>query len=92
MSIKPPIKPLNINCDSQWLGGVGAGSWFSIEEHAKKYKIKRFSKEGKLEFAGIFKTKSEFNIELPYKFTYLSHYRFCTIIQDNHKIIFFLDE
>ena len=70
-------KPSKINKDSQWLGGIGAGSWFSIKEEGEKYRIERFSKQGELEFSGIFKTKSTFKINRPYKITYLSHFKFC---------------
>lgn len=92
MSIRAPIKPPNINKNSQWLGGVGSGSWFSIKEEKGEYQIERFSKEGKLEFKGIFKTNEKFNIKKKYQFTYLSHYKFCTIIQESRRIIFFLEK
>ncbi|MEE2954405.1 MAG: DUF6695 family protein [Bacteroidota bacterium] len=90
MSLIAPDKPVNIESSCQWLGGVGAGSWFFISQKEELYKIERFSQEGKKEFSGIFKTDNEFDINQTYKFTYLSHYQFCTIIQNKKEIVFYL--
>ena len=43
MSLKPPIKNEKIPEGSQWLGGIGAGSWFYLTKQSDQYKIERFS-------------------------------------------------
>lgn len=78
-------KPLTIPITSQWLAGQGAGSWFNIEttEIENQYIIKRFDPLGNLEFNAIFlkDNESEFCIDCPYAFTYLSHFKVCHILQ-----------
>ncbi|MDA9634584.1 hypothetical protein N9T07_00415 [bacterium] len=83
MSLTPPIKNEKTPKESQWLGGIGAGSWFHLSKQNDKYKIERFSDIGELECSKLFKVdKSSFDINLEYKFTYISHCTLCTIIQN----------
>jgi len=83
MSLKPPIKNEKIPEESQWLGGIGAGSWFHLSNQNDHYKIERFSAIGELECSKLFKVdNTSFDINSEYKFTYLSHCRLCTIIQN----------
>jgi hypothetical protein len=78
----------NIPNKAQWLSGtVGSGSWFFISAEKRKYRIKRFSPEGKLECDRLFTTdNSTFDLHINYQFTFLSHCKECTIIQN--KIIY----
>ena len=83
MSLLPPQKYKTIPESSQWLVGIGAGSWFHLSNQKLKYKIERFSEIGELECSSLFKVNnSSFDINKDYKFTYLSHCSFCTIIQN----------
>lgn len=83
--LKEPKLPINIPSNSQWLAGEGAGSWFSINIENEYYKICRYNAfgitecEGEFEVAGIF----NFNINISYKFTYLSHCQQVKIIQND---------
>jgi hypothetical protein len=80
---KPKIKGKLVPKESQWISGVGAGSWFAIHKQEELYKIERFSIKGELECSGLFIVKPEgFNIENDFSFTYLSHCKSCTIIQE----------
>ena len=93
MSFSPPNKLKNIPEKAQWLGGIGAGSWFYIEKKDENYEISRFSPKGELECRGVFKTKVPcFKITESYTFTYLSHCSLCTILQNEKKFIFKLYE
>ena len=89
MILKPIETPHNIPKNSQWLSGIGAGSWFCITKESSLFKINRFSKLGVLECSGLFEIdKSGFTLEGQYTFTYLSHCQLCTIIQKNKTYIF----
>ena len=46
---KPKIKGKLVPKKSQWISGVGAGSWFAIYKQEDLYKIERFSIKGELE-------------------------------------------
>ena len=85
--------PLNISNNAQLIEGIGASSWFTIVAEKKLYRIERFSIEGVLECSGLFKAKpSNFQIAEKYKFTYLSHCKECSIIQNNQTFKFFKSE
>ena len=75
---------INVPEKAQWLGGtVGSGSWFSITEKNNKYRIQRFSPEGELECDRMFTVdNSAFDLRIDYRFTFLSHCKECTIIQN----------
>ena len=83
MTMKSKIH-INIPKKAQWLSGtVGSGSWFSIAEEGNKYRIQRFSPEGKLECDRLFTTDNiTFDLNIDYQFTFLSHCKECTIIQN----------
>ena len=81
--------PKNIEEDSQILKGIGASAWFHISKEGNKYRIKRYSEEGELECSRIFTPNmNDFNIKSNYQFTYISHCKKCTIIQNNKLYIF----
>ena len=83
MSLIPATKNEKIPEESQWLGGIGAGSWFCLTKQSEQYKIERFSDTGEVECSKLFKVdKASFDINSEYKFTYLSHCSLCTIIQN----------
>ena len=93
MSLRPPKKNKKIPQGSQWLGGIGAGSWFHLSKESDRYKIERFSDIGELECSKLFNVdKTSFDINSEYKFTYLSHCSLCTIIQNQITFKFKVDE
>jgi hypothetical protein len=82
-------KPKNIEETAQLLTGIGASSWFHISKEEENYRIKRYSEEGKEECTRIFTVNdSTFNVNKPFKFTYISHCKECTILQNNKTYIF----
>ena len=85
---------INIPGNAQWLSGtVGSGSWFSLTDEKNKYRIQRFSSEGKLECDRIFTVdNSAFDLHIDYKFTFLSHCKECTIIQNEITYKFYHNE
>ena len=85
---------LNIPEKAQWLSGtVGSGSWFFISAKKSKYRIQRFSPEGKLECDRIFTIDNcTFDLHIDYQFTFLSHCKECTIIQNEITYKFYANE
>jgi len=85
---------LNIPEKAQWLSGtVGSGSWFFISAEKSHYRIQRFCSEGNLECDKIFTVdNSTFDIEFDYQFTFLSHCKECTIIQNEITYKFYHNE
>ncbi len=85
--------PKTISQKAQLIKGVGASSWFVITQEKTRYRIKRFSLEGQLECSRLFLVEpNTFDIKSPYKFTYLSHCKECTIIQNKLLFKFYTNE
>lgn len=87
--IAPPEQPKNIPDNSKWLAGEGAGSWFSIKQIGEKFKITRFSPNGKIECSGSFNcNKVSFDIDKDFRLDYPSHCKLVTICQFDKQFIF----
>ncbi|HIA37839.1 MAG TPA: hypothetical protein EYN89_14180 [Flavobacteriales bacterium] len=92
----PPFLPSDLPKGCQWLGGEGAGTWFHLSKPSnlpeEEFRIRRYSHEGYIDCDRTFVLSSrnniEFDIDKPFKFTYLSHCQKCTILQDEQKYIF----
>ena len=85
--------PKNISKKAQLIEGIGASSWFAIVAEQEFYRIERFSKDGELECSKLFNAEPKtFDINSAYEFTYLSHCKECTIIQNNTIFKFYVNE
>ena len=86
-------KPLNIPSNSQWLSGIGSGSWFHIQKIGELYRIRRFCPNGSVECDNKFLlTNKGFEINKYFEFTYISHCQKCTIKQNELLYIFLLKD
>ena len=82
--------PTNIPKKAQLIEGIGASSWFAIKKEKELYRIERFSLEGRLECSRLFKAQpNSFDVNSKYEFTYLSHCKECTIIQNDKMFKFY---
>ena len=86
-------KPENIEETARLLKGIGASSWFVIKSEGNLYRIERFSPEGELECSRLFRAEpNTFDINYEYEFTYISHCKECTILQNNQTYKFYANE
>ena len=86
-------KPQNIDSSSQLIKGIGASSWFTIKSEGDLYRIERFSTDGELECSRLFNVgPNTFNINYEYKFTYISHCKECTILQNDRTYKFYTND
>ena len=90
--LEAPERPNSLPENAQWLGGVGAGSWFALHQDMSmgkyQYRVQRFAPNGEVECDGYFYLHDEvIDLSKPYEFTYLSHCEMCTIIQNSKKLI-----
>ena len=86
-------KPQNIDSSSQLIKGIGASSWFTIKSEGDLYRIERFSTDGELECSRLFRENTNtFDINHKYEFTYISHCKECTIIQNEITYKFYANE
>ncbi|NVK51648.1 MAG: hypothetical protein HWD85_01845 [Flavobacteriaceae bacterium] len=85
----PDTTIFNIN-DGTWLGGIGSGAWFKIEEQLSEnnYKVSRYSYKGEKDFEDIFYTESNaFNLKEKYRFIYPTNCKELFITQNNQTYI-----
>ena len=86
-------RPENISEKAQLISGIGASSWFTILQENKAYRIERFSPDGELECSRLFRAEpNTFDINHEYEFTYISHCKECTILQNNRTYKFYTNE
>ena len=86
-------KPLNVPPNSQWLSGIGSGSWFHIQKIGELYRIRRFCPNGSVECDKKFLlTNKGFEINKDFEFTYISHCQKCTIKQKGRLHVFLLKD
>jgi hypothetical protein len=86
-------RPENISKKAQLISGIGASSWFTIKKENESYRIERFSVDGELECSRLFDAKpSSFDVNKLFEFTYLSHCKECTIIQNGLTYKFYSNE
>lgn len=85
----PQRNPL-ISEEAQWLGGMGAGAWFTITEIIKNLiKVKRQQKNGFVDYESYFKLQhGDFNPTQSYKFVYGSNFEKTVLLQNNQKSLF----
>jgi len=85
--------PKKISQNAQLIEGLNGSSWFTIVAEKDLYRIERFCEEGNIECSRLFRAEpNSFDISAPFKFTYISHCKQCTIIQNNLTFKFFTDE
>ena len=83
----------NISDKAQLIRGIGASSWFTIKQENEAYRIERFSIDGELECSRLFYVAlTSFDVKQPFEFTYLSHCKECTIIQNGLTYKFYTNE
>ena len=86
-------KPANIEETAQLLKGIGASSWFTIKSEGNLYRIERFSLDGELECSRLFRAEpNTFDINHEHEFTYISHCKECTILQNDRTYKFYTNE
>lgn len=63
-TLQAPLKHSNIPEDAQWLGGEGAGSWFTLAPEKSQLIVTRYAPDGKVECSGLYK-----NLTMPADFS-----------------------
>ncbi|QTD37710.1 hypothetical protein JL193_16885 [Polaribacter batillariae] len=83
---EPNLAAFNLK-NGTWLGGIGSGAWFNIEEKVSNntYKIARYTSEGIKDFESIFMIDNAlFNHQKEYKFVHPTTCKEVFIEQNNH--------
>lgn len=82
-------RPHNVPAEAQWLGGIGEGAWFSLEQESKQqFIISKHNAEGILEYVVTTHCLQNFDMAKPYAFTYYFTHAYHHIIQNEHDFFF----
>jgi hypothetical protein len=77
--------------NAQKLSGIGSNAWFTINNEmlpSGYFRIRRYNDHFEIDFDGVYKTSTNFNLSEAYQFTYDSHCEYCHILQNNKKVKF----
>lgn len=98
-SVLQKSKPVSVPEQAQWLGGVGEGAWYHIQDMDEAESlpglkgqaesaiiVSRYTEKGVLEYALPFYSSEKFTVEKPYQIAYDSHMLFTTVWQQNQLI------
>lgn len=88
--IDAPSRPSNVSEHAQWIGGIGEGAWFQLEQHPNEnlFVVHKYAASGKLEYAVETACIQNFDINRPYTFTPNFLYNKYSIIQNNNLHLF----
>ncbi len=83
--VEPPRG--KVPAQAQWLGGVGAGAWFALDQYTgmemQTFRVRRFDADESLIFDRIFTCSDKsFDAGSPYQFVYDSNAHWCSIMQN----------
>ncbi|SJN42513.1 DUF6695 family protein [Sphingobacterium sp. JB170] len=80
-------KPITIPKDAFYLGGVGDGAWFTVQQAPdQKVLVKRFTSKGTLEYAALGESMEPIDFTKPFNVVYDSHLLHTHITQEGRKI------
>ena len=89
---QPNLKAFNLKSGT-WLGGIGSGAWFHLEEktNTERFKITRYTSKGTKDFEGLFSLLNKgFNPSEVYKFIHPSNCLEVYIQQKNNIFCFLI--
>jgi len=88
--ITAPPRPSHISKYAQWMGGIGEGAWFHLEQPQDEnlFIIYKYDASGELEYNVETTCMQNFDINRPYTFTPNFLYNSYAVIQDNNLYIF----
>lgn len=87
---KPNLATFNLK-NATWLGGIGSGAWFYIEEKVTKnsYRIARYTAEGEKDFEGVFiQNDATFNHQKKHLFLHPTNCKEAFIKQNEKTFVF----
>ena len=71
--IEEPARPIQVPADAQWLGGLGEGCWFSLQQEPPYWVITKYNHSGKVDYKVFSDEHPKLDISGPYEFTYKVH-------------------
>ncbi|PRD54732.1 DUF6695 family protein [Sphingobacterium gobiense] len=88
--IEEPTRPSSVPEDAQWMGGIGEGAWFRLEELQDEnvFIIYKYDASGRLEYKIRTVCTQNFQIDRPYTLTPNFLYTSYSVIQNDNLYIF----
>lgn len=84
-----PQRPQHVPQTAQWLGGIGEGGWFYIEDIGnQEFRIDRYNQDGEMQNQTVTQCIQQFEIHKPYTFSYHFSNSYFNILQHNNAFLF----
>lgn len=77
--------------NAQKLEGIGSSAWFELLPEKlplNHFRIKRYNDLHQVDFDAVYLASDEFDMSMPFSFTYDSHCEYCHIVQSGKKMKF----
>src|SRR5690606_15820284 len=83
-NIAEPVRPKSVPASAQWLGGIGEGAWYGLEQGTETgtLLVVKYGVDGQVDYQVNCQTNADIDLSMPYQFTYHCHYRRHVIIQN----------
>ncbi|SKB56800.1 hypothetical protein SAMN05660226_02038 [Parapedobacter luteus] len=88
-SMDEPVKPVQVPKSAQWLGGIGEGAWYALENSGVQdgLVLTKYAADGSEDYRVDCVASHPVNLNLPFQFTYHCHYQRHIIIQNGTQIV-----
>lgn len=88
--VEAPPRPSFLPVDTQWVGGIGEGAWFGLEQLQGNgtFIIRKYAASGTLEYEVRTTCIQNFRIDLPYTFTPNFLFSSYSVLQNDNLYIF----
>ena len=86
---EPQQRPETVPAAAQWLGGIGEGAWFILEQDIDNNAllVSKYAMDGSEEYRVACTGNHPINLDMPYQFTYHCHHKYHTVMQYGKKIV-----
>jgi len=88
-SLSEPQKPTHVPQYAHWLGGIGEGAWYTLEQNVENelLVVVRYAHDGAEEYRVNCLATHQVDFSVPYQFTYQCHYQRHVVVQGDKQII-----
>ncbi|MFC3196857.1 DUF6695 family protein [Parapedobacter deserti] len=88
-SIGEPERPPTVPQCAHWLGGIGEGAWFALEQDGDidTITVVKYNVDGHVDYKVCCQADSGIDPALPYQFTYDCHHQWHVVVQNQQRYV-----
>lgn len=84
-----PTRPASIPASAQWLGGIGEGAWYVLEQDTETgtFLVVKYGIDGRIDYQVRCQPHDGIDLSRPYRFTFDCHYQRHVVIQHEQSFL-----